>query len=40
VSSRSRFEFGPGQLAQLNMLLQQYEGTHNFHNYTVSVEAD
>lgn len=36
ASSRQRYVFGDSQLARLNGLLSQYEGTHNYHNYTVS----
>lgn len=36
TSSRQRYVFGDSQLARLNSLLSQYEGTHNYHNYTVS----
>eukprot|EP00775_Hariotina_reticulata_P008792 gene8792-8971_t len=35
AASQSRFDFGPEQLAKLNEVLQQYQGTHNFHNYTI-----
>lgn len=34
-TSRQRYVFGEAQLARLNALLAQYEGTHNYHNYTV-----
>lgn len=34
-ASRQRFVFGDAQLQRLNALLAHYEGTHNFHNFTV-----
>jgi hypothetical protein len=34
--SRQRYVFGESQLQRLNSLLAQYEGTHNYHNFTVS----
>lgn len=33
--SRQRYVFGAVQLQRLNELLAQYEGTHNYHNFTV-----
>jgi tRNA U38,U39,U40 pseudouridine synthase TruA len=35
--SKQRFVFGPAQLQRLNSLLAQYEGTHNYHNFTVGL---
>jgi tRNA U38,U39,U40 pseudouridine synthase TruA len=36
AAAKARYVFGPEQLSRLNRLLSQYEGTHNFHNFTVS----
>ena len=34
------FRLGDAGLARLNALLARFEGTHNFHNYTVRVKPD
>lgn len=36
-TSTESFEFTTEHRKRLNMILQQYNGTHNFHNYTVKV---
>lgn len=33
------FEFGDAELARLNALLSQYQGTHNFSNFATKVNA-
>ena len=37
--STSAFVFDEGARQKLTSILQQYEGTHNFHNFTVRLEA-
>lgn len=37
--SNSAFVFGEADVDRLSSILKQYEGTHNFHNFTVRLEA-
>lgn len=37
--SDSGFDFGEADVQRLSSLLRQYEGTHNFHNFTVRLPA-
>lgn len=38
--SQSEFVFDEAAVQRLSSLLRQYEGTHNFHNFTVRLEAN
>ena len=35
----SEFEFSEAEMERLSSILKQYEGTHNFHNFTVRLES-
>lgn len=39
AAAQSEFALGAAGLARLNGLLKNYEGTHNFHNYTKGVDC-
>ena len=39
AAAAGSFEFDDACRARLNEVLQQFEGTHNFHNFTVKVPA-
>eukprot|EP00879_Flechtneria_rotunda_P024275 GHRR01025727.1.p1 GENE.GHRR01025727.1~~GHRR01025727.1.p1 ORF type:complete len:494 (+),score=222.50 GHRR01025727.1:219-1700(+) len=39
AASRSRFVFSTEHLQRLNQVLKQFEGTHNYHNFTLRLSA-